>query len=660
MTSSTIRVRCTCGAPLCNSNNYEPMTRASKPGHMKVTGFDKLGFNSNQLRTMRQQLRRRNYNALSIITELAAESNAHGLAKIATSTQTPRKVLWALMVIVGFTAATLQLSLLVRKYLEFQVVEVSKMKDGMDVEFPAITVCNIAPISLTKTKELLSSDTSELTQWLRFIDKYNFGAQTDRMFTVQSLYENLADEAQLLGRDLNDFLIHCQYNQEICNIQNFTRYFDGHYFNCYTFNSGHQTGTSLLTHATGPQSGLSLILSLDNDDPPVGGYGSYNIKSNIEHSAGVRVVVHPPSTMPSPVDHGFDVPPGYSSSVGLKTIMHARLSNPYGNCQNSRLQNSSKYIHTVFSCLELCKQRIVMSTCGCRSSNLPEMTSANFTFCGLVENKWNWKDMMKNPENYNITKINLTELACEERVLKEFSINRAYESSCNCFQPCQETTYQKSISLSYWPLEFNQLSALETFYGDKINETFLHDAYKMLKYLSNLGSVPTPESPPPEEINITVDDNNNSTNSRMHSPALLSQLLANSTEAPKPAATRDDFIEHVSAKLNSSDKEKQIRASNMIRQNLLRLNVYLEDLSIIEFRQMPAYELADLFADIGGTLGLWMGISVLTIMELIELFTRLLMLIFSSEKKIPNADPVTNGMLDHDCDCQKSSMESPF
>lgn len=84
-----------------------------------------------------------------------------------------------------------------------------------------------------------------------------------------------------------------------------------------------------------------------------------------------------------------------------------------------------------------------------------------------------------------------------------------------------------------------------------------------------------------------------------------------------------------------SEKEKAERASNLIRQNLLRLNVYLEDLSVVEYRQLPAYGLADLFADIGGTLGLWMGISVLTIMELMELIIRLFFLLFNSENHLP-------------------------
>jgi hypothetical protein len=78
----------------------------------------------------------------------------------------------------------------------------------------------------------------------------------------------------------------------------------------------------------------------------------------------------------------------------------------------------------------------------------------------------------------------------------------------------------------------------------------------------------------------------------------------------------------------------------------VRLNVYLEDLNVIEFKQSPAYLIEDLFADIGGTLGLWMGISVLTIMELIELLIQLVLLLFNSEKKLRSpSDPLPNGPL---------------
>jgi len=38
-------------------------------------------------------------------------------------------------------------------------------------------------------------------------------------------------------------------------------------------------------------------------------------------SEGVRVVIHPPDTEPYPHTEGFDVPPGYSATFGVKVCL---------------------------------------------------------------------------------------------------------------------------------------------------------------------------------------------------------------------------------------------------------------------------------------------------------------------------------------------------
>lgn len=552
---------------------------------MKFGGLTKFGFLASH-RKMEQKKRKMNRHrtALQIMAELGSESNAHGLAKIATSITTKRKVLWALLVIIGFTAATLQLSLLVSKYLSFQVVEVSNMKDGMPVEFPAVTICNIAAMSLTKVNELLGKESSDIMNWLIFINGTNFGEQDARMDSNQAFYENLEEEARYVGHDLDNFIVNCRFNQMECDPSNFTLYFDGkNYFNCYTFNSGYDfqkkaaKDEKLLMHATGPQNGLSLIISLDNEDPPPGGYGIYDIKNHIAHSAGVRVQVHAPNTQPSPADHGFDVPPGYSTSVGLKAILHSRLPDPHGNCTNDDLIGDRHYRNTIFSCLQLCKQKILVKICQCKTAALPMFQGTeDIPFCGTIKN---WKRKME--VFMAKEKVELLYLACEDKVLQNLANNRSYEQSCGCFQPCKETSYQKSLSLSYWPLEFYQLNAMEEFYKDHVKTNPMQEAFTKLSSIN-------------ERYGALAEQG-------------------------------------IHAEFNRSDLEDLIRASTLIRQNLLRLNIYLEDLSIVEFSQMPAYDIADLFADIGGTLGLWMGISVLTIMELVELVMRLIMLLFDSE-----------------------------
>lgn len=406
--------------------------------------------------------------ALGIIAELGSESNAHGLAKIVTSRDTKRKVIWALLVIVGFTAATLQLSLLVRKYLQFQVVELSEIKDSMPVGYPSVSICNIEPISLRSLRRMVfSNETHNLIHWLNFIQVFRF-EQESFMNSMRAFYENLGHDAKRVSHSLEEMLIHCRFNKENCSFSNFTSFFDGNYFNCFTFNGGNSKD-QLQMHGTGPENGLSLIFSVEKDDPMPKTYGVYNFDSNILHSAGVRVVVHAPGSMPSPVDHGFDIPPGYSSSVGLKAILHTRLPRPYGNCTEDSLTGIRRYRNTFFACLQLCKQRLIIQQCGCKSSALPEVPEYNVSFCGTISDWLDvYLDYLNESRHMNYSNesvkgrfIPTPRLECEEREQKKLNNDRAYESNCGCFQPCSETSYLKSVSLSYWPLEFYQLSALE-------------------------------------------------------------------------------------------------------------------------------------------------------------------------------------------------------
>lgn len=77
---------------------------------------------------------------------------------------------------------------------------------------------------------------------------------------------------------------------------------------------------------------------LDINEPPLGTYAVYTLDSGILHSAGARVMVHAPNTMPVPVDYGQDVAPGFSTSISIKPYLHARLPHPYGNCSDTRLR----------------------------------------------------------------------------------------------------------------------------------------------------------------------------------------------------------------------------------------------------------------------------------------------------------------------------------
>ncbi|XP_046578813.1 amiloride-sensitive sodium channel subunit gamma-like [Haliotis rubra] len=73
------------------------------------------------------------------------------------------------------------------------------------------------------------------------------------------------------------------------------------------------------------------------------------------------------------------------------------------------------------------------------------------------------------------------------------------------------------------------------------------------------------------------------------------------------------------------------------RDNLLSINVYFSELSLQTIEEEPAYEFASLLSDFGGQLGLWMGISVLSICEVLELFYLLMANCFKPRPRVSSS-----------------------
>ena len=78
---------------------------------------------------------------------------------------------------------------------------------------------------------------------------------------------------------------------------------------------------------------------------------------------------------------------------------------------------------------------------------------------------------------------------------------------------------------------------------------------------------------------------------------------------------------------NNTELAHKHRSVDFIRDNFAKLNVYLRDEESLVREQKPAYPLSNLFSDIGGTLGLWVGLSLLTIIELMQLAVRTFLVI---------------------------------
>ena len=68
---------------------------------------------------------------------------------------------------------------------------------------------------------------------------------------------------------------------------------------------------------------------------------------------------------------------------------------------------------------------------------------------------------------------------------------------------------------------------------------------------------------------------------------------------------------------NNLSKTESLTDS-LCRDNFLNLNIFYKQLAVEEIIQQPAFELLSLFSEVGGSLGLLVGASVLSICEIID------------------------------------------
>lgn len=484
-----------------------------------------------------------------IIREFMTNTTAHGWGHAVRSRHIPMRALWVTLTLLALLANIAHVTVLTLQYLEFPYEQVSRVEVD-EIAFPSVTICNILPISQTSAQEALNNSSTHFSQWnnttnyffskmANYSGEYIFQQLYDRLRGPRGFFENIGDEVQDIGHKGSDFILNCIFALQPCNWRNFTQFQSATYYNCFTFNGGNLSAAKLVTQMTGPQAGLSLILYLESDNGDALYNAPYYNFLSVGNAAGVRVVIHPPDTYPSPIDHGFDIPPGYSSSVGVGVSKYWRLGLPYSECKENPFTSSDgKHLYSDHECTMACQQRMVMAGCGCISAELPHIKPQTLPYCG-------WFNESDPGDIFNKT-------ACEYQKQVEFLSSEKLRANCACHAPCFAYEYDTQVSYSYWPIDLSQ----ETFFN-------LHVANK---------------------------DNRDSLKAWNN--------------------------------LKSFDVSSLIQRS-LIRKNFIRLNIYIQSLVIREYMQQGSYTFYNLFSDIGGTFGLWIGMSLLTWGEVLEFIIKM-------------------------------------
>ncbi|XP_052706090.1 acid-sensing ion channel 2-like isoform X1 [Crassostrea angulata] len=421
-------------------------------------------------------------------------STLHGLSHISGRRTCTRGVIWFMLVMVMGISLTVTLYDLKEQYFSYPTLTMLNIKMSHELEFPAVTLCNISPYKMSK----LNPDEAMLDYLKResnmgsFMPPMNF---SDSKYKL--LFKNVEEDWLFnVSFSIKDLFIACKWKE--------TLYFDctklfipykTEWGLCFSFNGLDSPEIHKIGYV-GSILGLSFFIHVNQSD--------YVYARNM--GAGLKIVLHAHNEEPNVMDSGYLVPPGTTTYIPIERKEYKFLPSPFKafgkeyclDTESAGFQNHLKH-HRLYSysgCLRECKERFAFQKCQCRNHH--DLGDAE-PICSIER-------------DYN----------CHKPAREEFNGNVTLQAACGCSIPCSLTEYTTRISHATFPANL---------YEDWIKENFGYTS---------------------------------------------------------------------------------------IRENIMEVRLYYESLVYKTFEKVQKITFIDILASIGGQMGIFLGASVLTLSELME------------------------------------------
>ena len=507
----------------------------------------------------------------------------HGVPKAIRARSLSGRIFWSIICLAAASMFCLQFAQLLKKFYSYpKKVTIEVVPSS--VPFPAISLCNMRNLDIMVLNNLnrifktspnsmewgtLTND-SFISKYMALVAKYYpmfqdtsidmhvFQTVLTRTTIATNINRTLVSQA---GVPFKEFIVTCRFGGHDCNkTRDFHQFFDSYYYNCFTYVAP-QPDNPDSTLAEGLENGWSTVVltgsgMLDQNEEIRMIPGTHERFSPMSSSEGVRVVIHPPNTEPYPHTEGFDVAPGYSVSFGVKARENIRIQQPHGNCSNV---NPFQKEDSEF------QYRLI----SCQKKCLQKAITQE-CFC---------KDIaLPGHEEYP----HLPFCSDDSDIPEDCSLNAT--------DTCKESLYKVYTRF---------ICVRNTSVRMTRNAT----------HMRNCGCYP-----PCHEQSYDV------TYSLSKWPAMSfdgeeAYIDIFETEGYPARFTGPEDAE----KFKLYGKYFDVKNRRKAMKDFARLNVYIADSNVLKTEESEDYSQSQLLSDIGGQLGLWVGISVITLAEVLEL-----------------------------------------
>ncbi|XP_063726405.1 degenerin-like protein unc-105 isoform X2 [Symsagittifera roscoffensis] len=548
------------------------------------------------------------------ISLLLEDSTAHGMERIGSGPR-KRSIFWILTFFLSMFMVSSQCWTLIGQYLSYGKTVSIALREEKLPQFPYITFCSeffvpddVEPspyfVELTKlAKEHITaqqvdiSTETDINKIPEIMEAYNVGNisaehMVDIWYELKEQMFNITDYMRYPGRyNFSDFLelqemmsysgphksyamskLHpesyffdCSFRGKPCNFSDFSVQKSDSYGNCFTFQSPEYSDTPQDSPKGLP--GLKLKVRLPETSE----------KARAATKA-IRISVHDANQLPSfAEDRGLFTPLGIDALIRFNQKALLRYDNRREHCSDvwplqSRQLDGLAYSDKV--CRKLCIEDSLYDECGCALSVLYKNIYPQRQKCMLAENGSHhlcWQQYSSRKVDHAVPH------KCDQR----------------CHLPCRDTQYELALSAAKYPHinsivpELLSLMRSSNSLVRNDSKTFLSD----LAHLFNSSQYPSCE----QILNKNPDVNVYS---------LVSCFIHYNPLKWFDEIKKQDGINDLLDKIRSM--YATIHVTEAVNDHEIQT-------------EKPEIQFEKLLAEIGGVLGLWVGISIITLMEFLEI-----------------------------------------
>nr|URS64682.1 FMRFamide-gated sodium channel 1 [Malacoceros fuliginosus] len=517
-----------------------------------------------------------------VMTKFAEQTTMHGVPKVINAKSSMGRLFWSLVCLAAGAMFCLQMSEVLQRYFSYPK-KVTVEVVPTPVPFPSISICNMRNLDVhilnTLNRMFIEDDRpfsninkSEhefIRAYMKKVAKYaplfwnyqdEYPEVFQEIFSRTTFSANIDPEVIALAAvQLEGFVVNCHYAGHRCNkTRDFYRFFDPYYFNCFTYKA-HEPTDIEDNLSEGIENGWSSIL--------LSGSGMLDKNDEIRMLPGLH-----------------EWRSAVSASEGVRVVIHPPSTTPYPFTEGY---------------------------------DVPPGFSASFGIhprrnIRIGPPHGNCSD--KNPFGDGTERYRL--MACQKMCMQHYIVE-----TCGC----------ADVGLPKLPLQANiSWCRDDDNFPDECMFTASEECLQLLMQLHNrikcarsIKSKITKNTtameacncfPPCDEVSYDVSYS-------------LSKWPSAGYEGD--AAYFDVFgIEKFNERFNKTGTQgkyelftKYFNVSNREEsmKDFARLNVYIADSNVVKTQESEDYTRNQLVSDIGGQLGLWVGISLITLAEVLEL-----------------------------------------